>query len=638
MAKTSVNIEEEDIKRFHSGLHYGCYKFMGAHINQEHSEIGTRFTTWAPNAQSINIVGNFNNWNACESNKYALERISEGGIWSRFIPGIKEGEIYKYEITSREGKSFLKADPYAFYAEKRPNTASIVVNTESDRFLWEDEDWLKEKAKKDIYKSPINVYEVHIGSWKRKNNIQFLTYEELAELLPEYAKNMGYTHIELMPIMEHPLDASWGYLVTGYYAVTSRYGTINGFKSFINKCHQKGIGVILDWVPGHFCKDAHGLYRFDGTAIYEYQDPRRAETHGWGAANFDLGRPEVKSFLISNAFYWLKEFHIDGFRVDAVANMLYLDFGKQEGQWVPNIYGGRENLETIAFFHQLNPALFKEYPNLLMIAEESSVWPMVSKPVYLGGLGFNFKWNMGWMNDTLKYITFDPVYRKFYHNLMTFSMMYHYSENFILPISHDEVVHGKKSLVNKMWGDYWNKFAGLRVYMLYMYTHPGKKTVFMGCEFAQFIEWRFYEQLEWFLIENYDMHKKTHYFFKTLNHFYLENQALWKLDYQREGFEWIDPNNTEQSILIYLRKNGDPFETLVVVCNFTPVVYYDFKIGVPYPGEYEEILNTDDIKFGGSGQVMGQTLYAAEGKWHNQEWHLKIKVPPMAGLVLKIKS
>ncbi|MBZ4665556.1 1,4-alpha-glucan branching protein GlgB [Mahella sp.] len=625
-------IKKSDMKRFHAGQHYECYEFMGAHISQEGGQSGVRFTTWAPNAQSVSVVGDFNDWHSGQM--HALERVSDGGLWSAFISGINEGNIYKYEIISSDGKRLLKSDPYAFYAEKRPNTASVVANPTP--YSWNDDDWLNKRAQTDLYKSPLNIYEVHMGSWRRRENGEFMTYAELADLLPKYAKDMGYTHIELMPLMEHPLDASWGYLITGYYAVTSRYGTIDEFKRFINACHENGIGVILDWVPGHFCKDAHGLYRYDGTPLYEYQDPRKAETEGWGAANFDLGRPEVKSFLISNAFYWLKEFHIDGFRVDAVANMLYLDYGKQDGQWVPNIYGGRENLEAIGFLHQLNEVLFKEYPNIIMIAEESTTWPMVSKPVYVGGLGFNFKWNMGWMNDTLRYITMDPIYRKYYHSLMTFSMMYHYSENFILPISHDEVVHGKKSLVDKMWGDHWNKFAGLRVYMLYMYTHPGKKTVFMGCEFAQFIEWRFYEQLEWFLIERFDMHKKTHDFFRTLNHFYLKNPALWQLDYYAEGFEWIDPNNTEQSIFVYMRKTDDPSDTLVVLCNFTPIVYYDYKIGVPYPGAYEEILNTDDIGFGGSGQVMGQTLYAEEGKWHNQDYHLTVKVPPMAGVVLKL--
>lgn len=633
MAKNAIR--KSDMKKFHAGQHYSCYEFMGAHLVHEQGQDGVRFTTWAPNAQSISIVGDFNNWHD-ENNEYALERISDEGLWSGFIPNLTEGEIYKYEITGYDNIIRLKADPYAFYAEVRPNTASVIVG--QDAFEWADDNWFAEKEQSDIYKSPINVYEVHLGSWRRREDGEFLTYAELAQCLPKYAKEMGYTHIEFMPIMEYPLDASWGYLITGYYAPTSRYGTREQFKELVNACHENGIGVILDWVPGHFCKDAHGLYRFDGTPIYEYQDPRRAETVGWGAANFDLGRPEVKSFLISNAFYWLKEFHVDGFRVDAVANMLYLDYGRQPGEWTPNIYGGRENLESIGFLHQLNEALFREYPDLLMIAEESTAWPMVSRPVYIGGLGFNFKWNMGWMNDTLKYISMDPIYRKYHHSLMTFSMMYHYSENFILPISHDEVVHGKKSLVDKMWGDYWNKFAGLRAYMLYMYTHPGKKTLFMGCEFAQFIEWRFYEQLEWFLIDRFDMHKKTHEFFKALNHFYLENKALWQLDYYAEGFEWIDANNTEQSILVYMRKSENPADTLVVICNFTPVVYYDYRIGVPYPGEYEEVFNTDDANFGGSGQIMGTTLYAQYGKWHNQQHYVTIKVPPMACVVLKWKA
>nr|WP_238988868.1 1,4-alpha-glucan branching protein GlgB [Calorimonas adulescens] len=475
-------ISENDITMFHEGRHYECYRFMGAHVTVEGGTSGVRFTTWAPNALTVRVAGDFNNWTP--DDRYALRRISSKGLWSAFIPGLAENELYKYEIITSEGRVVLKADPYAFYSEKRPNTASVVINPRP--FEWRDDEWIKKKMESNIYESPVNIYEVHLGSWKRNEKGEFLTYREMASVLPEYVKDMDYTHIEIMPIMEHPLDDSWGYQVTGYYSVTSRYGAIDDFKYLVDECHRHGIGVILDWVPGHFCKNDYGLFRYDGTPLYEYQDPRKAENKGWGTANFDLGRPEVKCFLISNAFYWLKEFHIDGFRVDAVANMLYLDYNRKPGEWTPNRHGGRENLEAIDFLRELNIALFEKYPQLLMIAEESTSWPLVTRPAYLGGLGFNFKWNMGWMNDVLKYISMDPIFRKYHHILITFSMMYHYSENFILPISHDEVVHGKKSLVDRMWGDYWNKFAGLRVFAVYMYTHPGKKTLFMGCEFAQF--------------------------------------------------------------------------------------------------------------------------------------------------------
>lgn len=624
---------DADISLFHAGQHNECYRFMGACFTRENGKLGIRFTTWAPNAKSVHVTGSFSDWNI--DDKYALKPISSQGLWSAFIPGIKEDmHLYKYEITTQKGVKLLKADPFAFYSQKRPDTASVIVKPNG--FNWSDKIWMDKRRNTNIYESPINVYEVHLGSWKRGEDGEFLTYRELAKDLPKYAKDMGYTHIELMPIMEHPLDDSWGYQITGYYSVTSRFGSIEDFKYFVDVCHGQGIGVILDWVPGHFCKDDYGLYRYDGTPTYEYKDSNRAENMGWGAANFDLSCPEVKSFLISNATYWLKEFHIDGLRVDAVANMLYLDYDRRAGEWTPNKYGGRENLEAIVFFRELSETLFHEFPNILMIAEESTAWPMVTKPSYLGGLGFNFKWNMGWMNDVLKYITLDPVYRKYNHNLITFSMMYHYSENFILPISHDEVVHGKKSLIDKMWGDYWNKFAGLRVFAAYMYTHPGKKTLFMGSEFAQFIEWRHYESLEWQLIEQFETHRKTKVFFKTLNHIYKDNAALWKLDYSTEGFEWIDADNADQSIIVFMRRSGKPEETLVVVCNFTPIVYYDYKIGVPYLGEYEELLNTDSQEFGGSGQIMDEILYAKTGQWHNQTYHLTIKVPPMAALILKI--
>ncbi len=625
------NISEYDTYLFHNGSHYNSYKFMGAHLITEKRKRGVRFTTWAPKAKAINVVGDFNNWEVLE--EYSLERITKSGLWSSFIPSMKEGQVYKYAITTEQNKIILKSDPYSIYSELRPNTASII--TRDLKYRWKDRKWINSRNKTDIYKSPVNIYELHLGSWRTDENGEFLSYLELAKRLPEYVKSMGYTHVELMPIMEHPLDDSWGYQVVGYYSVTSRYGTRDEFRELINALHNEGIGVILDWVPGHFCKDNHGLYKYDGSVTYEYEELSKQENKGWGAANFDLGRPEVKSFLISNALYWLREFHIDGLRVDAVANILYLDYGREKGEWSPNKYGGRENLEAAEFIKELNTAVFKEFSNILMIAEESTTWPMVTKPVEMGGLGFNFKWNMGWMNDVLKYVEIDPIYRKYHHNLINFAMMYHYTENFILPISHDEVVHGKKSLIDKMWGDYWNKFSGLRAFLGFMMTHPGKKTTFMGNEFAQFIEWRSYEQLEWKLIDEFPRHKQTQNFYKDLNNLYKTEKALWQLDYEHDGFKWIDADNKDQSIFIYCRMGEDKKDTLIVICNFTPKVYYDFKVGVPYLGEYYELFNSDASSYGGSGQVMDEVITASSQGWHKEKYSIKIKVPPMATLILK---
>lgn len=632
--KSRAIISDYDIHLFHEGTHYNCYKFMGAHYVKEDRKWGVRFTVWAPKAAEVRVVGEFNDWKP--KKEYSFERLNDGGLWSLFVTGLKENFIYKYEITQKSGKKVLKADPYAIYSEKRPNTASYVVKRKN--FRWGDKRWLEYRNSQNIYENPINIYEVHLGSWRRDEEGEFLNYREIGDKLASYVKSMGYTHVELMPVMEHPLDDSWGYQLTGYYSVTSRYGTIDDFKYLINTLHKTGIGVILDWVPGHFCKDEHGLYRFDGTPTYEYEDINKGENRGWGAANFDLGKPEVRNFLISNALFWLREYHIDGLRVDAVTNMLYLNYDRKEGEWTPNKNGGSENLEAIEFFKELSKSLFEEFPNLLMIAEESTSWPMITKPTDIGGVGFNFKWNMGWMNDILDYISLDPVYRKHHHNRITFSIMYNYSENFILPLSHDEVVHGKKSLINKMWGDYWNKFAGLRLFMAYMFTHPGKKSTFMGTEFAQFIEWRHYEELEWKLIENFELHKSTQEFFRDLNNLYRKEKALWLYDYKSEGFKWIDADNSNQSILIFMRKTNIPKETLIIICNFTPMVYYDYKIGVPYLGEYSELLNTDSKKYGGSGQTMESTLYAEKKPWHKEPYHIKIKVPPMAAVILKVNK
>ncbi|WP_090094444.1 1,4-alpha-glucan branching protein GlgB [Clostridium uliginosum] len=620
---------------FHEGKNYEAYNILGSHLKTEKRKKGIRFTTWAPNAKGVYVVGDFNDFELDEN--YKLERISEGGLWSIFLIGLEAGCKYKYCIINKDGeKSEYKSDPYAIQSEIRPNTASIVY--ELNKFKWNDKKWINKRNKSNIFEDPINIYEVHLGSWKRNDDDSFLTYQQLSDELPEYVKQMGYTHVELMPVCEHPLDASWGYQGTGYYSPTSRYGNLEEFKILIEKFHQEDIGVILDWVPGHFCKDAHGLYKFDGTPTYEYSEEWRSENIGWGTCNFDLGRPEVKSYLISNALYWIREFHIDGIRVDAVSSMLHLDYDKSQNQWIPNKYGGNENLEGIEFLKELNKAVLKEFPNELMIAEESTSWPNVSKSNNGEGLGFNFKWNMGWMNDTLEYVKIDPIYRKNNHNNLTFSMMYNYSENFILPISHDEVVHGKKSLVDKMWGDYWNKFAGVRVFCSYMMGHPGKKLLFMGCEFGQFVEWREYESLEWFLIDKYEMHKKTQLFFKELNHFYLNNKALWELDYDKHGFTWLEADNNKQSILTFIRRSRNDEDTLIFINNFTPVVYYDYNIGVPFLGEYEEVLNTDDVRYGGSGQVMEDILISKKISFHNQPYSIKVKVPPMATLILKVKK
>ena len=617
---------EDELYLFHEGRNYNAYNFMGAHFTSENRKRGVRFTLWAPRAKNIFLVGDFSNWETKEENK--LNKINETGLWSIFIPRLKEGIKYKYYIEQEDGKAVLKADPYGIYSEVRPNTASILC--EKTKIRWSDKKWLNKREATNYFESPINIYELHLGSWKRKDEDEFLSYDELSVVLPKYVKEMGYTHVEFMPLNEHPLDASWGYQVTGYYSVTSRYGDIKGLKRLINALHKNDIGVILDWVPGHFCKDEQGLYMFDGTPTYEYEEKWKADNKGWGTFNFDLGKPEVKSFLISNAFYFINEFHIDGLRVDAVSNMIYLNYGRNHGEWIPNIYGGNENLEAIQFIKELNEAIKTYSKGVITIAEESTSWPNVTNDTEYGGLGFDFKWNMGWMNDTLEYNELDPIYRKYHHNKLTFPMMYNHSEKFILPISHDEVVHGKKSLIDKMQGDYWNKFANLRAYMAYMYGHPGKKLMFMGCEFGQFIEWREYEELEWKLIDKFDMHRKTHNFLKALNNFYKNNSELWELDYDGDGFQWIDADNNEQSIYIFIRKSKNIEKYKIFVCNFTPMVYYDFNIGVPEKGVYREIFNTDKKEYGGSGQVIKGNLFSKEGWCHNQPYTLTIKVPPMA--------
>lgn len=619
---------------FLEGKEHSAYKFMGAHFVTENRRRGVRFTTWAPRSSKIYVIGDFNNWELRE--EYSMEKINERGIWSLFLPKLEEGINYKFAVVNECGNNTVyKADPYAFKSELRPNTASVLTKIKS--FRWGDKRWLNKREKEGLDNKPMNIYELHLGSWKRKNG-EFMTYEEISHILPEYIKEMGYTHVEFMPINEHPLDASWGYQGVGYYSVTSRYGDLNGLKILINKLHKNNIGVLLDWVPSHFCKDEHGLFMFDGSPTYEYGAWWKANNEGWGTCNFDLGRPEVKSFLFSNAMYWINEFHIDGLRVDAVSNMLYLDYGREYGEWEPNIYGGNGNLEAIAFLKELNTIIKNEGKGAITVAEESTSWEGITKPVKEGGLGFDYKWNMGWMNDTLSYIELDPIYRKYHHNKMNFSMMYNYSEKFILPISHDEVVHGKKSLINKMWGDDWKKYAGLRLYASFMMGHPGKKLMFMGCEFGQFVEWREWEELQWNVIEEFDIHRKTKEYFKALNHFYLDNSSLWSLDYEEKGFKWIDADNSEQGVFSFMRIGKNKKEKLIFICNFTPEVYYDFKVGVPKLGEYVEVFNSDALEFGGAGNIMGDSiLKAREESFKDFDYSISVKVPPLGTLVLKVK-
>ncbi|MCC5466637.1 1,4-alpha-glucan branching protein GlgB [Pelosinus baikalensis] len=628
MAVPISPISQEDLYLFHEGSNFRSYQLLGAHVLTENGKQGVRFTVWAPNAQGVRVVGDFNAW---QGEGHKMNRVGESGVWMLFIPGLLAGDIYKYEIQTAGGQTLMKADPYAFYAQLRPETASVVYNLNG--YQWKDTKW-QSRNTKPVNQQPLLIYEVHLGSWRRGANNTVLTYRELAELLPQYASAMGYTHIEIMPVAEHPFDGSWGYQATGYYAITSRYGTPEDFMYLVDVCHEYEIGVIVDWVPGHFCKDDHGLRQFDGTALYEYADAQRAENKGWGTANFDLGRTEVLSFLISNAIFWLDVYHIDGIRVDAVSNILYLNYGREAGDWTPNQYGGDGNLEGAAFLRKLNEVVFAQRPNVLMMAEESTSWPMVSWPTYSGGLGFNFKWNMGWMNDMLRYMEIDPVHRKWNHHLLTFSFMYAFSENFILPLSHDEVVHGKKSMLNKMPGDYWQKFANLRAFYGYWMAHPGKKLLFMGSEFGQFIEWQDHESLDWHLVES-PMHEKLQEYCRRLNHFYKKERSLWVVDGNWQGFEWIDCSDYTQSVICFMRKTASPEETLIVVCNFTPNVHQAYRIGVPAEGSYLEIFNSDWEEFGGSGQKNTGVLAAEETVWHNHSHSLAITLPPLATIYLK---
>ena len=622
-------LDQSNLYLFHEGTQTQAYALFGAHPLEQDGQQGTRFAVWAPHATNVWIEGDFNQW--C-GNGFRMERIGESGVWALFVPGVGAGALYKYAIQHESGEIRVKADPFAFAAELRPSTASRVVA--SGDFQWSDEAWLAAQRDNPIYSRPLNIYEVHLGSWRRGADGSFLNYRELAHSLVDYAVEMGYTHLELLPVAEHPLDMSWGYQQTGYYAVTSRYGSPEDFMYFVNRAHERGLGVLLDWVPGHFCKDDHGLARFDGENLFEPQDQLQAENIEWGTLNFDLGRSEVRSFLISNAMFWFDVYHLDGLRVDAVANLLYLDFARRPGHWRPNKHGGRENLEAVDFLRKLNAAIFASHPAALMIAEESTTWTGVTRPAHQGGLGFNYKWNMGWMNDMLRFVKIDPLFRKGSHNLVTFAMMYMYSENFVLPLSHDEVVHGKHSLLDKMPGDYWQKFAGLRGFLGFTLTHPGKKLLFMGGEFGQFIEWNEAQSLDWHLLD-YEMHGKLHGYVKALNHFYRSEPCLWQQDHQRAGFRWINADDRNTGIVSFVRYAKDPADYLIVVCNFTPVGREGYIIGVPEPGEYREVFNSDRAEFGGSDKTHAMPLLTGKAGWGGWPSSLAVGVPPLGFVCMK---
>ena len=626
-------LTEYDTFLFHQGTNCRAYEMLGAHLTEENGEKGVRFTVWAPNAKEVSVVGEFNHWDT-RVNK--MSRIDDGEIWKIFIPGIKEGDVYKYAIMPQHGgPHIMKADPYGYYAEVAPATASRVYDM--NHYEWQDAEWQEKKKRTQSYGQPMLTYEVHLGSWRRTPEGNQLSYRDMAEQLVNYAKEMNYTHIEFMPLCEHPYEGSWGYQATGYYAATSRFGAPDDLRYLIDKAHQAGIGVIMDWVPGHFCKDDPGLRDFDGRNLYESDNPQRADNAGWGTTNFDYGRTEVQSFLISNAIFWMDQYHIDGLRIDAVANMLYLDYGRQQGEWQANKYGGNGNLEAIDFLHKLNEAVFREYPQALMIAEESTSWPNISKPVYMGGMGFNYKWNMGWMNDTLSYFSLDPIYRKWHHDKITFSMMYAFSENFVLPLSHDEVVHGKCSLINKMPGDYWQKFAGLRAFFGYWMAHPGKKLLFQGGEFGQFVEWKWDTSLDWHLPEKYEMHTKMLEFSKNLNKFYVEHKEFWQVDFDWGGFEWIDCDNADDSMLSFIRR-ADDGEFVIAICNFTPAVRHGARFGVPKAGVYEEVFNSDAAEFGGSNVLNENDIPSQEVPWNNKAQSIQVTVPPLATIYLRLKK
>ena len=622
-----AQLADFDLHLFSQGKHWHAYRILGAQHHVADGISGILFATWAPNAERVSVVGDFNHW---DGRAHPMRVRGGTGVWEIFIPGLPAGTLYKFEIRNRNtGMIHLKADPYGRHFEVRPGTASII--DKPGDYAWHDQEWLERRAQSDWLHAPFSVYEVHLGSWRRSPDGDFLSYCELAESLVEYVAAQGFTHIELLPVSEHPLDASWGYQTIGNYAPTSRHGSPDEFRYFVDYCHQHNIGVLLDWVPAHFPKDAHGLARFDGSALYEHEDPRRGEHRDWGTLIYNYGRNEVKNFLLSNALYWLDEFHIDGLRVDAVASMIYLDYSREHGDWVPNMYGGNENLEAIDFLRELNHVTHGQHPGTLMIAEESTAWPQVTRPTWLGGLGFSMKWNMGWMHDTLVYMSKDPVHRHFHHDQLTFGLLYAFTENFVLPFSHDEVVHGKRSMLDKMPGDSWQRFANLRLLYTYMFTYPGKKLLFMGNEFAHGREWDHSRQLDWDLLR-YPQHQGMQALVRDLNRMHRELAPLHRHDFDHHGFEWIDCHDAGQSVLTYLRRNGD--ELVVVALNFTPVPRMDYRIGVPYPGWYRVLLNSDSSFYDGSNMTC-EGAHAEPVPWMGRPWSLRITLPPLAGIVLK---
>ena len=632
------NLNPEDdlpVYLYKQGNNYEAQRFFGSHLTEQGGEKGVMFRVWAPHATAVSVVGDFNSW---KPGSHPMKKSDGASIWELFIPGMKEFDVYKYCVTTRAGDLVFKADPYALHAETRPSNGSKVYDLSG--FGWTDSQWMDAQKARDHINGPMNIYEMHAGSWKMKQDPEDkdkyipYNYSELADLLIPYITDMGYTHVELLPIMEYPYDGSWGYQVSGYFAPTSRYGTPKDLMAFVDKMHRAGIGVIMDWVPAHFPKDQFGLYMFDGEPCYEDPNPRRGEHKEWGTMVFNFGMKEVQSFLISSALYWLEQYHIDGLRVDAVASMLYLDYNRRDGEWEQNVNGGKENLEAIDFLRKLNTAILTRHPEKYMIAEESTAWPNVTKPAKDGGLGFNFKWNMGWMNDMLSYMKTDPLFRSYNHNKVTFSFFYAFSENFVLPISHDEVVHGKCSLINKMPGEYDDKFANLRTFFGYMMAHPGKKLLFMGQEFGQFNEWYEAKPLDWMLLD-YDKHKELQNYVKTLNQFYKDHPAFWQVDYSWEGFQWIVPDDYQQSIVAFLRKDAAGKQVLIV-CNFTPILREGYTMGAPVSGSYKEILNSDDAAFGGSGKYHNKNIRSKKAPKHGFDQSITLTLPPLSTLYFQV--